>query len=124
MGVRLNPTLLAMNTTHAPQPRTLAAGQALAVAAKQLILVEGELLVQAPSQLLADTVVFAPATRVLAPAALALEGTWSVLALSDAKIVLEQPAGVLAILGLAWGCLGRACKRLAALLPRRASYGR
>jgi hypothetical protein len=103
-----------MNTTRIPQTRTLAAGQALAVRAKRLILVEGELLVQAPAQWLGDTVAFAPATHVAAPAALVLDGTLSVRALGGVRIVIEQPAGVLASLGIAWARFARACSRVAA----------
>ena len=80
-----------MNTQA--QVRTLVAGQALQLPRKaaQLVLAEGELLVQEPASWLADTVVLSAPVRIVAPAVVAVAPMGSIRALRTSKVVLRQP---------------------------------
>ena len=102
----MNPKLSSMQATY--RPITLQAGQALAFdrhASARLLVTEGEVLVQARAQWLGETVVFAPARRVAAPAALDCAGIESLTAVGAARIHVEQAASLLA---RAWA----ACRQL------------
>lgn len=83
-----------MNTQA--QVQRLQAGESLPqtrFGAGPAILAEGELLVQAPAEWLAGTVVIPPPVRIVAPAVLDdLPPSASVMAVGAAKVVLPQPA--------------------------------
>ena len=94
--IQLNHRLSAMetkqNTFHTLQP-----GQALEPVGPRtamLILVDGDVLVQAPARWLADCVIHLPAAqRLSAPACLPLEGFSAIRAVGGAKIqVVEAPS--------------------------------
>ncbi|MCD6076513.1 MAG: hypothetical protein K0R89_451 [Ramlibacter sp.] len=92
-----------MNTqTHV---RELQAGQALALdelPQGRFVLVEGEVLLQAPATWLAGTVVQPPAVRIAAPASLPAMEVGMLRATRDAKIVVEEAPGVLAVFSAWW----------------------
>jgi hypothetical protein len=80
-------------------------GEALAPggrASDRLFVTEGKVLVQAPAQWLGGTVVFPPARRVAAPAALACNEIASLTALAWAKVQVEEAASPFARLHSAW----------------------
>lgn len=77
----------------------LQAGEALSLPANgtgRVILAEGEVLVQSPARWLAGTVVFSPAVRLSAPMVLNAEQAGSVVAASEASLVVEESPSVLA----------------------------
>ena len=92
----MNSKLSSMKTTF--RTMTLQSGQALAIdrhRSASLFLAEGEVLVQAPAEWLAGTVVLAAPRRVAAPAALAGAQIASVTALGAAKIQVEEAGSLL-----------------------------
>ena len=102
-----------MNTQA--QVRTLAAGQALQLPRKaaQLVLAEGELLVQEPAGWLSDTVVLPAPVRVVAPAVLAVTPMASIRAVRASRVVLQQAEPTFSA-----ARLHAAAGRLRVLLPR------
>ena len=85
-----------MNTTHITY-QTLQAGQALALPGRRplsLVLVEGEVLAQAPAQWLGGELVLLPPKRVAAPLALDFEAGTAFTATARAKVAIEQPVRV------------------------------
>lgn len=92
-----------MNTSYRSIP--LQSGQALAVdrhGCAQLLVAEGEVLVQAPADWLGGTVVLAPPRRVVAPAALNCAEIHSITAMGAAKILVEEAASPIERLKRAW----------------------
>lgn len=86
----------------------LAAGQALAVDGKRnraTVLVEGEVMVQEPARWLANTFVVEAPRRVEAPARLPAGTSCAVVALSGSTILVEEEAGLAAMLKSAWAGL-------------------
>jgi hypothetical protein len=80
-----------MNTTTTYQ--ALQPGQAFAWPARQpksLVLVEGEVLVQAPAQWLGDALVLSQPMRVTAPQALNVGEGCSVVASTRSKVAIEE----------------------------------
>ena len=85
-----------MNTQT--QVHRLEAGQALALSrqgAGPVVLAEGEVLVQAPARWRAGTVVLSAPVRHVAPAALRLEPSSSVIALRPSSMVVREAAPLL-----------------------------
>lgn len=84
-----------MNTQT--QLHELQAGEALAFSGStkgRVILVEGEVLFQAPALYLAGTVIVPPARRLSAPASLPLTQAGSLRATRAARIVFEEAPGL------------------------------
>jgi len=95
MGVALNPRLLPMTTQ--PQPKVLQAGEAFQPPLRgtgQLILLEGEVLVQSPARWLGGVLVIQPPVRLAAPA------TWPFKDGSSVNVV--RAAKLLAVPGASW----------------------
>jgi hypothetical protein len=95
--ISLNFKLQLMNTTTTF--KTLQPGQSLALPARRpqsLVLVEGEVLVQAPAQWLGGALVLSQPVRVTAPHALDVDAQSQVVASSVARIAIEETQGVLA----------------------------
>jgi hypothetical protein len=92
-----------MNTTHA-RSIPLQSGQALAVDRRwaRLVLIEGEVLLQAPADWVGGTVVLAPPRRVVAPAALDCAEMSSIAAIGPAKLLIEEAESPLEKLRAAW----------------------
>jgi hypothetical protein len=87
-----------MNTQS--QVHELQAGEALALSAHRkgrLVLVQGEVLVQAPAMELAGTVIVPPATQVSAPALLSLAEIGALRATQRATIRLEEAPSFVAM---------------------------
>ena len=89
----MNPRLLSMNTQARVQ--RLEAGQALPLPSRNqgpAILSEGELLAQAPSYWLGETVVVPPPMRLVAPAVLPPGRSCSFVAVHASTVVLSERA--------------------------------
>jgi hypothetical protein len=101
----LNSRLKPMNTTTTSF-QTLRPGQALALPArlpKSLVLVEGEVLVQAPAQWLGGTLVLSKPVRFAAPQSLPVDDGAMIIAGTRARLAMQaspSPVGALrALLG-------------------------
>ena len=81
----------------ANRPVVLQPGQTLAFDrhATRLFVTEGEVLVQARAQWLAETLLFTAPRRIAAPAAIDCKDIASLTAVGAAKVHLEQAPGVL-----------------------------
>ena len=82
--------------TNTTTYRTLQAGQSLALSDRRplsLVLVEGEVLVQAPAQWLGGAILLLPPTRVAGPQTLNFEAGTSFTATTRAKFAIEQKQG-------------------------------
>lgn len=110
----MNSKLPPMNTNHRSIP--LQSGQALTVdrhGSAKLFVTEGEVLLRAPAQWLAGTVVVAPPRRVAAPAALDCAEIDSITAVGAASIEVEEAANPLERLRSAWSAVRFAWLRTA-----------
>lgn len=97
-----------MNTQT--QLHELQAGETLVLSGSskgRVILVEGEVLFQAPALYLAGTVILPPARRVSAPSSLTLGEAGSLRATRAARILFEEEAGLVATIKAALAGLRR-----------------
>ena len=103
-----------MKTTY--RTMALQSGQTLAIdrhGPASLFLAEGEVLVQAPAQWFAGTVVLTAPRRVVAPAALACAQIASITALDAVKVHVEEAVSPLTTVRCAWNALFRVTKAAA-----------
>jgi hypothetical protein len=80
-------------------------GEALAPdrhASTRLFVTEGEVLVQAPAQWLAEALVVSAPRRIVAPAAIACKDIAALAAIGAVKLHIEEPVGLLERWGAAW----------------------